>query len=538
MHKITTNVFIKAIDKKPIPRDYSPNDYIKPTYIKLNNIININTEDNVETLTNICTIKIARKDIKFLGGDLIFENTNTKSKAVVMAQNYSEINVIAGYDNKLIEIFSGYIVKFDVNNEFIIIHCEDEMNKLKRSKYVKNSFPAIIKANTIRGQYKDKGITQVPPYDSEYQIPRFKLNTQTIFDDFNMIGQETQIAHILLWLFEQYGFNNVNTDDLGSYFNFDFGYDIICANIQAGKIIIGEPMTIAEILEQLKKIFGIYIYFIKSYRGLSRKLDDYGGYVLLPHKTLNVGWKYPHLRKGIEVSNYLLNTGFKQFDESKLNTYNKQCSITNYYKKLTDKKRQYNVFKSDNLVWQDTNKNKLQIIGTSIINNERIIAKYPNSENKLKFEIIKGDTDDNGDKNSTAIKSHLDDNIIMFNDNKENIIRLNLHNLKVDELKKLVENKYNNYPDIGYSGNIELWGSYPITYFINIGDVVTLIMRNDVDVYDEKIDTTVRKIEKHYSYYIDKVVRTINKDVGYTQTITLGNRYYSTERKNEINDSL
>lgn len=456
--------------------------------IQLDKYLSIQVNDDVDTLTNTATIVIPLKNTYFAKGELILENDNNQIYSINSKDN-PYINIFAGYDNMLNEIFKGYIVDIEYVDNGIALHCEDEMSVLKRSKFLKNSFSSKLKKNTIRKNSTD------------------------------FTNHKFTLAHLLLWMFEQEGL--------------DTNYDIYCANLALGNLRIQEKLSPAEILEEIKNKYGIYVYFKYEY------LAGKNGSLNRTTPRLYVGWKYWGGRSGIKVTDYLFDTEigsttkdggsirtFTDFSEVKVDDLTKLHKFAD--KMYPEIEGLYNRIVDDKLVWVKTDKDKLSVIGISNgTNNPPLVSLYPPDDNTLKKLQLKYKGDNNTTKEERESEKDSLDDFTIISANNPNTIKIAIPSLDLPTLNSLVKETYDNYEDSSFTGQVITFGSYPLSTLVSIGDIIVISIDNSY--------SNNAKITNEYSYYVDKVTRIINPKDGYRQVITLGNRYISQDIINEIN---
>lgn len=451
------------------------NDFTnEPVKLRLKNVSEIETNEDVNNFTNTAKLIIASRDVAIENTHLLIKNYNNSSDTSTLYQlkKGAKLTIYSGYSNNLYAIFLGYLIDFKEGNDNFILLCEDEMYKLKQTKTLINSFPSPIEPDIIETGSK-------------------------------FVGQDFTLPHLVYWIFKEVYADGVD-------------YDIFVQNLSIGKLRLKQRFTIAQILKFMKDRFGIYVYFKNVYT--TRQGDRINA-----EPRLYIGWKYWYNRAGIKVSKYLTKP-FVNFVSEEINDYT--INVKLMYPSRPNLLNEYNRIIDDNMVWTDTGKDNLIVSVSSLqLDNTTVIRVFPDTIENVKLQRTLQNLDNNATPEQTEEQISTEgeelenfDDFIQLENDTTNVITLNIPNLTSAACFELAKKKYEEYEDNGYIGSVLIFGSQPLAQVTSLGDVFTY----------RKDTSHIKNIEiiNEYSYYIDSIIRRIDDGDGFTQQIYSGARYY------------
>lgn len=457
-------------NKSPNILELNTNSNLSP--IKFNGVNDLEIIEDIEELTHTLTFTLPLQNFILNSNGLFYSETN--KDVVSYRYIYSDIPfaIFVKYRREtFVQIFKGYITEYEIVDDYTIRFTgENLMRFLKLSPKIKNSFNATINKNVIK-------------------------------DDL-FVGESFNLRHFAYWMFR-----NDKTELYEKYYKNRY-FDIIPFNHIYASDEVGVPSLFIDdylhpsvILDKLNDPDSLYL------RSFVR--PNYVGYdgqpYFVPDYDLFIGYK-----------NYL---GVNVFDIKKEISFQSKSSP-----KLVGKDIDYandipfsypylfgtNAIYSHNIKYKDTKKSNLIVIVTPEVNGSLLDPVYYPADKQQAVNLFVNQKAIDLNKPNNVQKAEevaKDIDFIRLKETDENTIRIKLPNLNVDSAKALAKQTYDNYKDEGYQGSFVCDGEP----YIRIGDVVSLNI---------KISTEYELIK----YYVDKVERRIN-DEGYTQTITLGNRF-------------
>lgn len=381
-------------------------------------------------------------------------------------------------------IFKGYLVSYDIQEENLLFNCEDQMRFLKLQPKLKKSFPSSITIGTIE--------------DNLFLNERFTLR------------------HLIYWMFR----NDSTIRQQGTALSDEyikniqpFSHIYVIPDLKLDKLVMDNMVHPATILDKLNDSEAYYFRaFVRADNFQEIGVD--GITYLIPEYNLYVGWKNWLGLDAIDVKQEILNKGKSQYV-----TIGKDTEHSNNLKFAYPRLAGTNPILSHTIKWNDTKKDKLVIkVITENANGEVAIYYYPTSSaESLKLQTLQkvDDTDLESTEVINKIKASGDKDYFSIVDSEENNITIKMPGLEQKDALELAKYRYDNYKDAGYRGTFTTFGEP----YIRTGDIIELNLKiyPNQEVYDR------------FSYYVDKVERYLNDD-GYTQTITIGNRYFTNEQ--------
>lgn len=447
----------------------------------LNNIHSIIVDNDINNLSTKCEINIPNRNCNLTkSGDLFVYTSSyqyhmTKGKFIRVYITFNE------FDNRF--LFNGYISEFKQVNDLITIVCEDTM-------FIFNDYRVSLSYD----KQTDKVVANQGTFSDVDESAQSDLLKYT------GVFRETKLLDVIDDIF--------NAGILLAFQNYlsNTEYLIIRNNALINDINIGkirfESKTAREILQELKDVYGLYIYFRNEYyeigdeffvpRGLKFRIQP-GKYPYATFYNLHVGMKYyipekpyPSYRKSF---NFIYPFNFMDYVKTS----------ANYSPYDFNKNEKWNPIIDINSLEYEYFDKKTDLVINYISEQDDKSIFYASTIDGLNVKTVKDEVD-------------------KLQEGKKISINKKIPNLSQDTLTEICKRNYLNYPDIGFKGQIKVFGE-PI---IRIGDVVRLLIDRNSNV---NIGSTTKDVFYTLDeYFVDGVRTIMDPSEGFVQYITLGSK--------------